>query len=296
MSSTASLTVINGAERGQIFVLNGEVAHIGRSAENQLVLSDPDIAEHQACIANRNGRFAIYVSGESSLQLNGQPLPAEQWIWLPAQAALKFSERTAVQFATGATAEMPVANDSPGTSLISKKSDRKRAAKKDTPSKRVVAKFITDQTGETLVKLGEDGQLPELSLAEGGKPAKARGTADAKGNPALVYVALGFSVLASILLIVWEPTTASVTGKQAARTAILREFVGEEGKPLKPYQKLLREAQLAHARGDRQKERAAFQSVLKLLNSEDCNPHTGVTGHVEDDERLRKMIAALMGS
>ena len=77
---------------------------------------------------------------------------------------------------------------------------------------------------------------------------------------------------------------------------ILREFVGEEGRPLKPYQQLLREAQLAHARGDRRKEQTAYQSVLRLLNAEDRNPHTGVTGHVEDDERLRKLIGILMGS
>ena len=70
--SAAKLTVTQGIERGKVFVLNGDVAHIGRSAENQVVLSDPNVAEHQATIANRNGRFAIYASGTSPLEINGK--------------------------------------------------------------------------------------------------------------------------------------------------------------------------------------------------------------------------------
>jgi len=294
MPATARLTVTHGSERGHILVLNGDVAHIGRGAENQLVLSDPDIAEHQASIANRNGRFAIYVSGERPLQINGQPLPVEQWTWLPAQAALQLSDKTALQFQAVSTTD--ATPDAPVTATMKKAERKKPSARKEPASKRVIAKFITDQTGDTLVRLGEDGQLPELSLSEGGKPAKSRGTVDAKGNPALVYVALGVSVLASILLLMWEPTSATKTGKQAARQIILREFVGEEGRPLKPYQRLLRDSQLAYARGDRRGEKAACQAVVKLLNSEDRNPLTGVTGHVEDDERLRKLIAVLMGA
>src|SRR5262249_37402907 len=118
----------------------------------------------------------------------------------------------------------------------------------------------------------------------------------AKGNPALVYVALGFSLLMSVLMLVVEPPSSSATGKAAARATILREFVGQDGKPLKPYQKLLREAELAHSRNDWNEERDAYQAVLRLLNSEDRNPLTGVTGHVEDDERLRKLLAVLLAA
>ncbi len=303
MTATAKLTVTRGAERGKVFVLNGELVHVGRSPENQVVLSDPLIAEHQVTIANRNGKFAIYVSGDRSVQIDGQPVPAEQWIWLPGQASLQFTAETALQFqrldgespADPATETRPAAET--GSVISLRKSDRRRSAgKKAEPVSRVVAKFITDRTGETLVRLGEDGQLPELALSEGGKSAKPGAKTASKGNPALIYAALGFSVLASILMLTLEPESSSGTGKAAARKTILRDFVGQEGQPLKPYQQLLRDAELAHSRRDGKEEKEAYRKVLRLLNSEDRNPLTGVTGHVEDDERLRKLLAVLMGS
>lgn len=298
MTATAKLTVTHGTERGKVFVLNGEMAHIGRGNDNQIILSDPDLAEHQASIVHRNGRFAIYVSGERSLALNGRTLPPEQWIWLPGEASLQLTPRTTLQFQSSSdgSAEPPKTAPELESVPAMKKGERRRAGKKGEAAGRVVARFITDRTGETLVRLGEDGQLPELSLSEGETKGKGSSAAGTKGSPALAYAALGFSLLASVALLVLEPENPTQTGKAAARQIILREFVGREGEPLKPYQQLLREAELAYSRGDRKEEREAYQAVLRLLNSEDRNPLTGVTGNVEDDERLRKLIAILMGS
>jgi hypothetical protein len=41
-------------------------------------------------------------------------------------------------------------------------------------------------------------------------------------------------------------------------------------------------------------ERAAYLSVLALLNSEDKNRFTGITGHIEDDEALKEYLAVLL--
>ena len=148
-----------------------------------------------------------------------------------------------------------------------------------------------------LVKLGEDGHLPELALQEAAAPKTAKQKEGEKGNPALVYGALGFSLLASMAMMFLEPETFDErrASKSTARREIVTRFIGDEKGPTKPYQRLLREAGLAHSRGDFRSERDAYLAVLNLLNAEDRNPHIGITGDLEDDEKLKGYLAILLG-
>ncbi|MBC8117016.1 MAG: hypothetical protein H7062_21685, partial [Candidatus Saccharimonas sp.] len=169
--------------------------------------------------------------------------------------------------------------------------------KKGEATSRTVAKFITDRKGETLVRLGEDGHLPELALAEVTAPKHDKNKRPARGNPALIYGALGFSLLASLAMMFLDPAAMDERSesKTVARQSVMRDFVGGDKGPIKPYQQLLRDAGLAQSRGDFKSERDAYRRVLRLLNSEDKNPFTGITGTAEDDDRLKKHLAVLLG-
>lgn len=305
-TTTASLTVASGPDRGQTFALTDEFIHIGSGPDSQVLLSDPQVGEHLASLANRNGRYAIFTPFDDLITVDGNLLKADQWVWLPARASIKVTAKTTLTFQSSVTetaAAVPAADsklpdDSP-PSVAAVKAKRRPGAKKGDSSgstSRAVAKFITDRPGETLVRLGEDGHLPELALEETAVPKIDKRKRSSQGNPALVYGALGFSLLASLAMMFLEPPSFEdhSTSKQASRQAIIREFIGDDKGPMKPYQRLLREAGLAHSRGDRVSERIAYINVLSLLNSEDKNPFTGITGSAEQDEELKKHLGVLL--
>jgi len=308
-TTIASLTVTAGPDRGKTFALHEEFVHVGRSEDCQVILTDPQVDEVQASLANRNGRFAIITAFEETVVVDGKTLTPEQWAWLPAQATIKVSPKTTLLFSCGlpsvtSNGESAVAKEAdvppsadPPTTLPVKSKGRKPGPKKGETTHRTVAKFITDRKGETLVRLGEDGHLPELSLAEVTAPRHDKRRRPTQGNPALIYGALGFSLLASLAMLFLDPavTDERSESKTAARQSVMRDFVGNDKGPIKPYQQLLRDAGLAQSRGDFKSERAAYLKVLLLLNSEDKNPFTGITGNAEDDDRLKKHLAVLLG-
>ena len=79
-----------------------------------------------------------------------------------------------------------------------------------------------------MVKLGEDGHLPELQLVEG----DTRKTAEAskkQSNPIMLYAVLGSSILACLLMLVVDFESAAGTQEQrvAARRLIVR-FYGKQ--------------------------------------------------------------------
>lgn len=302
-SAPGRLTVLAGAEQGTVYMLGDEIVQMGAGLDNQLVFHDSHIAEQHCSIVRRGGRFAIYAQPETGILIDGRPLPVDQWVWLPAEAVLQLSPQTVVYFsATGRDLAHPTPSLTPTSSPAEPAPVRNGARKKvkkgeKSDSRRQTARFITDRTGETLVHLGEDGQLPELHLADVGGARRIDPRKSGQGNPVLVYAALAFSVLASAVLLVLEPEISSPANSRAgARKEIVREFIGQPGQPLKPHQQLLREATLAHSRGDSKSEREALRNVLKMLNSEDRNPFVGLTGRLEDDERLRQLIAVLLAS
>ena len=308
-TTIASLTVTSGPDRGKTFALHEEFVHVGRAEDCQIILTDPQIDEVQASLANRNGRFAIITAFEETVAIDGKTLPPEQWAWLPSQATIKVSPKTTLLFSCGLPSattngepaspksnEVPPPADPP-TTLPTKSKGRKPGLKKGETTTRTVAKFITDRKGETLVRLGEDGHLPELALAEITAPNHDKRKRPAQGNPALIYGALGFSLLMSLAMLFLDPAVTDERSetKTVARLSVMRDYVGNDKGPIKPYQRLLRDAGLAQSRGDFKSERAAYLKVLRLLNSEDKNPFNGITGTTEDDERLKKHLAVLLG-
>jgi len=298
-TTIASLTVTSGPDRGQRFALTDEFILIGSASDSQIVLTDPQVTEHQASLANRNGRFAISTPIDDAIEVDGNALKADQWVWLPSTATIKVSARTTLAFQSAAQDPVPGERDeapSPPSSASIKSRKRSPGRKGDGGASRTVAKFITDRPGETLVRLGEDGHLPELALQEAAAPKADKSQKPSQGNPALVYGALGFSLLASIAMLFLEPGSfdEGSTSKAAARRAIIENFLGETDGAVKPYQRLLREAGLAYSRGDLASERRAYVRVLALLNSEDKNPFTGITGTASDDEELKKHLAVLL--
>jgi hypothetical protein len=307
-TTIASLTVTAGPDRGKTFALHEEFVHVGRSEDCQVLLTDPQVDEVQASLANRNGRFAIITAFEETVSVDGKTLKPEQWAWLPSQATIKVSPKTSLLFSCGlpsassnGEAAAPKANEAPPpgdppTTLPVKTKGRKPGAKKGETTTRTVAKFITDRKGETLVRLGADGHLPELALAEVSAPKHDKGKRPSQGNPALIYGAIGFSVLASLAMLFLDPAAMDERSlsKTEARQAVMRNFVGSDKGPIKPYQQLLRDAGLAHSRGDFKSERIAYQKVLSLLKSEDKNPFTGITGTAEGDIELKNHLAVLL--
>jgi hypothetical protein len=304
-STTASLTVTTGPDRGQSFALTDEFIHIGSGPDSQVLLTDPQVGEHLASLANRNGRYAIFAPTDDTVAVDGNSLKADQWVWLPAKATIKVSPKTTLTFQAGsdsaaaATPTGKLPDPAPLPTSGKTKTDRRKVATKKGDgggsTGRAVAKFITDRPGETLVKLGEDGHLPELALQETAAPKADKRKQTGQGNPALVYGVLGFSLLASVAMMFLEPQSfdQQTTSKAEARKGLVK-FIGDEKGPVKPYQRLLREAGLAHSRGDFAGERYAYLSTLGLLNSEDKNPFTGITGSPESDDELRGYLATLI--
>lgn len=173
-----------------------------------------------------------------------------------------------------------------------KKSERRRKSK---PGKRQknVARFITDQGGPR-VELGADGHLPELAL-EDDPTRKEKQVQPKQSNSTLLYCVLGLSFLSSLAMLIADvdPPSVSELSRSEAREEITR-FFGSEDDDLKPWQKSLRAARLAHSRGDTQAELAEYREVLSVLNSEDRDPHIGVTGHLSTDDELRRLIGLII--
>lgn len=332
MTSYAEIRVSTGPDRGKSFEMKSELIHIGRGEDNECILEDETVGDHQASIVQRNGRFAICSPHENTVDVDGTILPADQWVWLPETAKIKVSSRTSlifeapkngdapVQAATGdsakaeeeSSASVSATNSASDSVLMSaseldtatkstiKRGRRKRGdakKRKNAAGQTTIARFIRDKSGDALVRLGEDGKLPELSLAEIDQ-VKTETREKKKSNPAVLYAVLGFSFFMSLamLLLDSEGSNVNSTKKTQARAKLVSYLGSDEGE-LKLYQKELRSARLAHARGDYGDEKQHYRHVLKLLNSEDLNPNVGVTGKgPAADQELRKLIATLLSS
>lgn len=325
MTSRAKITVTTGPDRGKSCAVAEEVVRVGRSPENDLVLSDPQLADHLASIVQREGRYAIITTVNGGVEIDGTEVPVERWVWLPEEAEIRVSRRTALQFVQGpvGTAEVdvpesgtetvteapaPVKQRKTGGNRPESSTELKKPRRGDKADKksRTVARFITDGPGDPLVKLGEDGHLPELQLKEGhvreGREPQAQ-----KSNPFLLVLAVGASLLMTVLMLVLE---AEGTGDNTARKARARveisEYYGQENEDIKPYQIYLRQARQARGRGDLEGERAEYRKVLNLLRSEareKLNRYTGITGRLDyvdgddnrkSDRRLEELIAILL--
>ena len=165
----ARLLVTDGPDAGKSFGLGADLIHIGTGPDNQIILSDSSLAEHQASIASRNGRFAIYVPPEQRVEVEGNAIPTEKWVWLPAAANLRMGEATLCRFESTAQGMNGGSSNTAGSTNVLPAQSEASSAEESTPvgndgkrrgvrkkrpvaRKAQVARFITDHPGETLVK------------------------------------------------------------------------------------------------------------------------------------------------
>ncbi|HEY2249879.1 MAG TPA: FHA domain-containing protein [Planctomycetaceae bacterium] len=183
---------------------------------------------------------------------------------------------------------------------------KKSAGDRGEKKSRTLARFITDGPGDPLVKLGEDGHLPELNLHE----ARASEKQDARpkeSNATMLLLVLGVSFGLTILMLFMDASSLGDNQESKERARIeIKEYYGAEGDTLKPYQELLREARRARSRRDFDAERRAYRQVLSMLRSEakdELNKYTGLTGQIDyeqgsekkkSDKRLEELIAILL--
>jgi hypothetical protein len=317
MSMMAHLTVTAGPDAGREFIIDEELVHIGKGEENHFRLADDALADHQASIAQRTGRYAIYVPAAHQATVDGNELPAEKWVWLPSSATICLGPKTQVRFAADVAASKNGAERPeppklpadasretvvhPGADTVHRSAQSSRRKGTRSAGTRTVAKFITDRPDVALVKLGEDGKLPELRLNDASRPAARR---DKKNkSPLLLYGVLGFSFALSLGMLLVNPGSQQVSSSaQEEARAGLVEFYGEEGAEKERYQQLLRQASIDHSRGDFEAERRAYGEVLRMLNAADildkANP-IGLTGKQTgrgraSDEELRRHLQILL--
>ena len=199
MSEPATITVTRGPARGQFFELEAELVHIGRAESNQVVLEDTNLADHHASIVFRNGRYAIFTPLPDAVSIDGSAIPPQRWVWLPGEANIGLGQRTSLRFATS----LPNAASDNGDAEDGPAGNGQRKGRKGRRRKRQLAKFVTDAQGESRVQLGEDGQLPELSLDEeltGGKIEQKK----SGSNSLLLSLVLVVSTALSIMLLIVE--------------------------------------------------------------------------------------------
>ncbi len=302
MNPSARITVNTGPDRGQHFEIAEDSVQIGRGPENSLVLNDPLLAEQQINITRRGGRHAIFVSGTDEIEVDGTRIPPDRWVWLPQTAMVQVTRRTSLEFISLVTASESDYEASPsqppsgprnsagaksastsGTVAAAASGKRSSTSKSDTKTgmkvKPATARFITDQAGDPLVKLGADGHLPDLALQEMGAAAvQEKAPADAQSKPLTLIAAFVVSVGLSLAMLFLDLEVASSSAQQSevARKAIAI-FYGSENAPLEQYQKLLRRANWAHSQGDFEGEKKLYRDVLRMLRAENRNSVTGLT-------------------
>jgi hypothetical protein len=169
---------------------------------------------------------------------------------------------------------------------------------------RKVARFITAEAAQSTLKLADDGKLPELHLDEG----QGTGQKQAKQtslNPLVLFGLLAMSVVLSLVMAFVEPGSegpSNAEDREAARYEIQTKFFADEEHlkldnppPLKPYQRLLRDALESHARGDYKTEQQRYRQVLRLLRAE-RSEFEGITGSPTYDRLLEGDLTILLSN
>jgi pSer/pThr/pTyr-binding forkhead associated (FHA) protein len=305
MLSQARITVMAGPDQGRSFDVLQELAHIGRDSDAQIVLTDPAVARHQASIARRGTRFALFTPFDGGALVDGAAVAADRWVWLPPIAEIQLGSGTVVRFeaANGLMNEAPADNAASAEKKDGSSSTARRRRKKS-DTRRQVARISTDATGVPVVQLGADGRLPEFQLSD--SPASTDTAADdGRVRPWLAVVAVAASGVLSVALLLWNPGVESTSSGRAreARSA-LTAFYGKDGAELERYQQLLRQAAVEHSQGRLREERRLYLRVLDLLNSWDAtNPRNlnGLTGRQtgrgrNSDRELRELLETLVSA
>ena len=176
---TCRIVVTTGPDRGKVFEIDEELVHIGRADENQIVLDDPSLPDHQASILRKNGRFAIFRPTDAEVQVDGADIPAEKWVWLPTDVRLQFGRRTSCQL----TYEMSF-DDEQATSPkgASPKNDSSKSAPSKSPSK--VRPSAVPQAGADSAEAGSRSDTGAEGGADNSADQSSDGAAVADGEAA----------------------------------------------------------------------------------------------------------------
>jgi hypothetical protein len=175
------------------------------------------------------------------------------------------------------------------------------------PQSRKVARLVSAEAAQSTLKLAADGQLPQLQLQEGDENDKRKGKS--RSIPPLVMIGawiFSVAITAAIVMINSGDGSSAITQEKAeAMTKIEEQFFGNPARgELLSYQRLLREAREARARGDFKAERHCYKQVLDLLHTETWGSsesqvsrsrlEKGITGSRAHDQDLEKLILAVL--
>lgn len=168
------------------------------------------------------------------------------------------------------------------------------------------ATFIADEAVETRVQLGADGRLPALRFETQAAEQERQEPQARESNPLLLIGVLCFSITLSLILLVFDPQGGGPTSeaKDAARYAILREYVQKPSVPQR-VREPLRKALEAFHRNDDAGEKRLYREVLRMLkdesvrdpkNPEDLKGLTGPrkAGSPPNDLHLEQQLATLL--
>jgi hypothetical protein len=161
---------------------------------------------------------------------------------------------------------------------------------------RKVARFITAESAPSTVHLAPNGELPKLQLAESAQSGRG-GPKTSNMNPLVLVggACLSFCMCVILLLSDFDPPSVNSQQEAGIRSRIEAYYKNQEG-PLEPYQTLLRDAQQARSRGDRQTEQSLYRKVLNLLHAErePRDRFRGLTGTPKNDQDLEKLLVTLL--
>ncbi len=298
------LEILTGPDQGKSFPLESELLHIGRGADNGIVLTDPQLGDFHASVSQQQGRLSLYANEANQIRVGESLAPAQQWMAVPADAKIHLGGQTTVRIVDSAQLVAPLSSPlPPPTQESTPTSNRRRAPRKE--SKRQTARPITTRSGEAAVQLGADGKYPELSLAAGTGPKK-QADQPKESNPALLFTILAASCLSSagLLLVDFQTTGAASSQEQATARSELAAFYGADSAQLEPYQRLLRRASVEYSQGNRGTERRLLKQVLGLLNSVDASAPenlNGLTGRQtgrgkSSDQKLRELLQDVLSN
>jgi len=166
------------------------------------------------------------------------------------------------------------------------------AASPKTTSPAAVARIIRADSVET--SLAKHGELPTLQLKDG-RQAKLN-VSDVRKTPVFLAILISSSILSSALIFLFasQQSVTSQAELDQARAEIAMYYHTRIDVDLKPYQLELREAQLAHSRGDRKSEIDAYRKVMKRFHREDRNQFVGVTGSPTADQELERLVSTML--
>jgi hypothetical protein len=223
-------------------------------------------------------------SKQKAQSLSGPPSP-------PPTRRPASSESHSASFPVPQTDALPIPADKPaGEQQVSPARVANEAT--ETDGRKSVARIITTEPAQSL--LTKDGKLPTLQLNDDIKPKKKESSLSS--NPLFVGLLICASLVSSGLMLIMFGLPPSENQKTVAkaRESIRQFYEVREDEELKPFQLELREAELAHSRGDHDAEIKAYQDVMARFRAEDRNQYTGLTGSPTWDRELEDLVSILL--